>query len=766
MAIAAILGFPRVGKKRQLKTVLENFWKGKVSESDLLKTATELRATHWQQQKSANIGVVPVNDFSLYDQVLDMSALLGVVPERYKWCGGKVDIDTYFAIARGAQKDGADVPAAEMTKWFDTNYHYIVPEFSRDQAFVVSTSKPVDEFNEAKNLGYSSRPVLIGPVTYLLLGKRQGGGAALDLLDALLPAYIKILQQLEKAGAEWVQLDEPALVLDTDDATRASYAKAYAILRKATRLKLFVTSYFGGLGDNLNTALSLPINALHLDLVRDPGQLDLALSQMPPHLILSLGVVDGRNIWHNDLERSMQLLERASAKIGVERIWVGTSCSLLHTPYDLELETDLDSELKSWLAFAKQKLEEVATLTKGLNEGRGAIHEALTDSDSAVQSRRNARRIHDPVVQKRLLLQPLSSAGRKTSFVERNIKQQARFHLPLFPTTTIGSFPQTAEVRKQRAGFKLGRVTPEAYKAFLKEETREAIKIQEEIGLDVLVHGEFERNDMVEYFGENLSGFAFTKNGWVQSYGSRCVKPPIILGDVSRPHSISVQWTQYAQSQTSKPVKGMLTGPVTILQWSFVRDDQPRSATAHQIALALQDEVLDLERAGIHIIQIDEPAFREGLPLRRADWDAYLNWAAQAFRLSYTGIADDTQIHTHMCYCEFNDIIDSIKELDADVISIETSRSQMELLDAFIDYKYPNEIGPGVYDIHSPRVPSEQEIVTLLEKASERLDVRQLWVNPDCGLKTRDWPETKAALTLMVAAAHTLRERNKQHKTS
>lgn len=758
MATAALLGFPRIGKQRELKTALENFWKGKISEVDLIQVAKSLRSQHWRHQQDAGFSVVPVNDFSFYDQVLDMSALLGVVPSRYQWKSGVVDLATYFDMARGAQREGADVQAMEMTKWFDTNYHYIVPEFDAHQTFKISTNKPVDECIEAQKLGLEARPVLIGPLTYLLLGKKQGDDN-LSLLDNILPAYAEIVRRLVDAGARWIQFDEPALVLDLDKTAHAAYTKAYAYLRQVSQAKIFVTSYFGALGDNLDLALHLPIDALHLDLVRAPYQLDEALEKVPSSLILSLGVVDGRNIWRNDLNESLILLEKAAARIGKDRIWVGASSSLLHSPYDLDLETELDGELKGWLAFAQQKLLEISALTKGLNEGRGAIKDLLIASNHAVQSRATARRIHNPIVIERLQRQPLCGASRKSPFTERHQPQVERFSLPLFPTTTIGSFPQTAEVRKQRSDFKKGRVSSAEYETFLKAETEKVIRFQEEIGLDVLVHGEFERNDMVEYFGEQLSGFAFTKNGWVQSYGSRCVKPPIIFGDVSRPHPMTVPWSSYAQGLTTKPVKGMLTGPVTILQWSFVRNDQPHAVTAHQIALALQDEVLDLEKAGIRIIQIDEPAFREGLPLRRADWQAYLTWAAQAFRLSSTGVADDTQIHTHMCYAEFNDIIASISALDADVISIETSRSQMELLDAFIDYKYPNEIGPGVYDIHSSRVPSEQEITSLLEKASKRINPSQLWVNPDCGLKTRDWPETRAALTKMVAAARTMREK-------
>ena len=758
MAQSTILGYPRIGKTRELKTALESYWKGKSTEADLLKSAADLRATHWQTQKTCGIDILPANDFSFYDQMLDMSAHLGVIPKRYRWNGGPVDLATYFAMARGAQQDGVDVAASDMTKWLDTNYHYIVPEFTPDQTFKLSTAKPVDSFTAAKALGHNARPVLIGPVTYLLLGK-CAGGKNLELLDRILPAYAESLKQLERAGAEWVQLDEPALVLDLDNTARAAYAKAYAYLRQATKLKIFVATYFGALQDNADTALTLPIDALHIDLVRGAGQLDNILAKIPANLILSLGVIDGRNIWRNDLDQSLRLLEQAAAKLGKGRLWIGASCSLLHTPYDLDLETALDPELKNWMAFAKQKLQEIATLTKGVNEGRAAIANALAASNKVIAARKASPRIHNPAVKTRLQNHPLTGAGRKAAFAARRKVQQARLRLPLYPTTTIGSFPQTLEVRQRRADAKHGRINAADYDAFLKTQVQAAVKFQEEIGIDVLVHGEFERNDMVEYFGEQLSGFAFTKNGWVQSYGSRCVKPPVIYGDVSRPKPMTVFWSQYTQSLTQKPVKGMLTGPVTILQWSFVRDDQPRSATTHQIALALRDEVLDLERAGIHIIQIDEPAFREGLPLRRAAWNEYLLWAAQSFRLSYTGVQDDTQIHTHMCYSEFNDIFDSIKELDADVISIETSRSAMELLDAFTKFKYPNEIGPGVYDIHSPRVPSQDEMVALLEKASQRMDADQIWVNPDCGLKTRDWPETKSALAKMVAAAQTMRAR-------
>ncbi len=759
MATSTILGFPRIGKARELKFALERFWRGEESEAALRTTAAAMRAEHWALQRDAGIDVSPSNDFSFYDQVLDQSALVGAVPERYRWAGGEVGLETFFAMARGAQREGLDVPAAEMTKWFDTNYHYIVPEFATDQTFALSTRKPFDEFAEARGLGFTTRPVLIGPVTYLLEGKRAKGASSLELLDALLPVYVEILRGLETKGATWVQLDEPALVLDLDSAAREAYAKAYAVLRKASGLKLFVTTYFQGLGTNAGTALALPVDALHLDLVRGGDEFLTLLPQVPASMSLSLGVVSGRNVWRNDLSASLTKLEKATEVLGSDRVWVSASCSLLHTPHDLTAEMVLDRELKGWLAFARQKLDEIVTLTRALNEGRSAVADALAASDAAVLSRAQSRRLHDPAVRARLRDQPLEKAGRPTPHRERGAKQQALLKLPLFPTTTIGSFPQTTEVRQKRSQFKQGKLTTESYESWLKEQVKSVIAFQDEVGLDVLVHGEFERNDMVEYFGEQLSGFAFTQNGWVQSYGSRCVKPPIIFGDVTRPKPMTVAWAVYAQSLTPKPVKGMLTGPVTILQWSFVRDDQPRSVTAHQIALALQDEVLELEKEGIAIIQIDEPAFREGLPLRRADWEAYCTWAVDAFRLSSTGVKDTTQIHTHMCYASFNDVVASIAAMDADVISLETSRSQMELLDAFVGFKYPNDIGPGVYDIHSPRVPSEAEMVTLLDKATRLLKPQQIWVNPDCGLKTRDWPETRAALVAMVAAAKTMRKK-------
>lgn len=759
MAKATLLGFPRIGAHRELKFAVEAFWDGQITEEQMIATGAELRKTHLQLQNRIGIDLPVSNDFSFYDQVLDMSALFGVVPGRYGWGGGKVDLTTYFAMARGVQKSGLDVPAAEMTKWFDTNYHYIVPEFEDGQIFRVAANKPVKEFLEAKELGIITRPALLGPVSYLLLGKNSKGGSTLVHLDALLEAYVDVLARLAEAGATWVQLDEPFLVTDLDDRARDAYTRAYKKLRDATTLKLLVTTPYGKLGDNLPLATSLPVDALHVDLVRGRDQFEAVLAALPPSMILAAGVVDGRNIWLNDLEASLDILEKAVGTLGTDRVWVSPSCSLLHIPYDLDLEQGLEASVRAWLSFAKKKLDELAILTLALNEGRLAIAAELTICEHALSLQETSPYIHNRAVSERLIEQPLFSAGRASAFAERSKVQHEKLGLPMFPTTTIGSFPQTSDVRKMRSDWRRGLVSQETYDAFIKDQIKSCLAFQESVGLDVLVHGEFERNDMVEFFGEKLKGFVFTEHGWVQSYGTRAVKPPIILGDVYRTEPITVGLSTFAQSQTSKPVKGMLTGPVTILQWSFVRDDQPRSVTAHQIALALQDEVLGLEAAGMKIIQIDEPAFREGLPLRKKDQPTYFKWAVQAFRMVSTGVKDETQIHSHMCYSEFNDIIAAIIALDADVLSIETSRSQMELLKAFEEVTYPNEIGPGVYDIHSPRVPSEDEIVTLLVKACEHLKPSQIWVNPDCGLKTRGWAETKLSLARMVLGAKTMRAR-------
>jgi 5-methyltetrahydropteroyltriglutamate--homocysteine methyltransferase len=747
MTLATNLGFPRIGAKRELKKALESFWAKEISEEQLHHVAAGLRAINWKMQKDAGLDHIPSGDFTWYDHVLSTVEMVGAIPPRY---GDKADTATFFAMARG----NATVGAMEMTKWFDTNYHYIVPEFHKGMTFRLAGDKPVRHFQEAKALGIHTRPVLVGPVSFLLLGKMKDG-EALSLLDGLLPVYEELLKKLEAAGADWVQIDEPCFVLDRTDAERAALKQAYERLTKAApKLKLLVATYFDELGENLETVFGLPVAGVHIDLVRAPHQLDAALKAVRKDQVLSIGVIDGRNIWRTDLSGAHPLVEAAVKAHGSDKIFVAPSCSLLHVPVDLDNENALDAELKSWLAFAKQKLTEVALLAKGNKS-------TFADSDKAAKMRKASTRIHNPAVKERTNSVRPAMLSRQHPFAQRIKAQQKALNLPLYPTTTIGSFPQTPEIRAARAEFKAGKIDESKYDDFLKKEIANCVKIQEEIGIDVLVHGEAERNDMVEYFGEQLSGFAFTKFGWVQSYGSRCVKPPIIFGDVSRPTPMTVEWSKYAQSLTKRPMKGMLTGPVTVLQWSFVRDDQPRSETAKQIALALRDEVMDLEKAGIRVIQIDEPAVREGLPLRKKNWQAYLSWAVDAFRLTAAGVRDETQIHTHMCYAEFNDIIEAVAALDADVISIETSRSQMELLDAFVNFKYPNEIGPGVYDIHSPRVVPEAEMEALLKKAAAVLKAGQIWVNPDCGLKTRKWEETKTCLRNMVAAAHSMRQKAK-----
>jgi 5-methyltetrahydropteroyltriglutamate--homocysteine methyltransferase len=760
------LGFPRIGAKRELKRALESTWAKRITKTQLVETAKAIRADNWRTQRAAGIDLIPSNDFSLYDQMLDTSALVGAVPERFHWQGDKVKLATYFAMARGVTGNGiahadcnhgSPATALEMTKWFDTNYHYIVPELHAEQTFQLTCTKPFDEFAEALALGIRTVPVIIGPLTFLLLAKTRGQTFdRLSLLPKLLSVYAEVLHRLQTQGAEWVQLDEPALCLDLTSEQRAAFGTTYKELREAAPgLKILIATYFGELCDNLTTTCRLPVDALHFDAVRAPHELDRLLAELPTTVQLSLGVVDGRNIWRNNFERSLKLLRKAVKAIGKERLIVSPSCSLLHSPMGLKHETKLDAEFKSWLAFAEEKLSEVGLLAQLVNQTGDSA--ALLENRQAIASRRNSPRIHDSVVKLRAETVSPSDLQRQTIFAARQPKQQARLNLPAFPTTTIGSFPQTEEVRAARARFKKGELSATDYELFLEQKTSECVRWQEEVGLDVPVHGEFERNDMVEYFGEQLAGFAFSENGWVQSYGSRCVKPPIIFGDVSRPQPMTVRWSTFAQSLTSKPMKGMLTGPITILQWSFVRDDQPRCETAKQIALALRDEVRDLEAAGLPIIQIDEPALREGLPLRRADWPEYLNWAVDAFCLASTGVRDETQIHTHMCYCEFDDILDSIAALDADVISIETSRSNMELLGAFAQFHYPNDIGPGVWDIHSPRVPSTEEMLNLIRAAAKVIPKERLWANPDCGLKTRRWEEVKPALQNLVAAAHQAR---------
>lgn len=767
MLLTNNLGYPRVGAFRELKKANEAYWAKKISAEELLQAGLKIRESNWKTQKDAGIELIPSNDFSFYDQVLDLSLTVGAIPARYNSLLNKIDrqynLDLYFAMARGFQEGGVDVTAMEMTKWFDTNYHYIVPEFVKDQEFKLTSEKFLSEYNEAKQSGIETKPVLIGPITYLLLGKeKEADFNRIDLIDRLLPVYEEILAKLADAGAKYVQIDEPFLALDIDDATKALYGKVFEKLAAAAKgIKLIVATYFEALGNNEDVAVNLPVHALHLDLVRGENQLDTILSKVPASLTLSLGVVEGRNIWKNDYENSLKKIKQAVDALGKDRVWIAPSSSLLHVPFDLDNENNeesLPAEVKNWLAFAKQKLAEVKDLAV-LAEGEvdAETQKRFEANKEAAESRRTSPLIHRPEVKNRVSNITDEDAKRTSTFNARKEAQQAKFNLPGFATTTIGSFPQTKDVRKWRADLKKGAISQEEYDKEIAAETERTIRLQEDLDIDVLVHGEFERNDMVEYFGEQLAGYAFTQNGWVQSYGSRCVKPPIIFGDVYRPEDMTVRWSAYAQSLTNRPVKGMLTGPVTILQWSFVRNDQPRSTTTYQIALAILDEVQALEKAGIKIIQIDEPAIREGLPLRKADQQEYLDWAVRAFRVSSSNVDDDTQIHTHMCYSEFNDIIQDIAAMDADVITIETSRSQMELLDAFADFKYPNDIGPGVYDIHSPRVPSTEEMVNLLRKAKAVVPAEQLWVNPDCGLKTRAWPETKAALESMVEAAKILR---------
>jgi 5-methyltetrahydropteroyltriglutamate--homocysteine methyltransferase len=761
MTIATNLGFSRMGPHRELKKALERFWAKKSDAGELLATARGLREAHWKLQRDLGLAQIPCNDFSLYDHVLDTALMVGVRPGRF---GGVAQgLDRYFAMARGVAHEGerSGVAALEMTKWFDTNYHYLVPEFEAGQKFALDAAKPLGEFAEAKALGIPARPVLLGPVSFLLLGKaKDAGRKPLDLWPSLVPVYEELLRKLRAAGADWVQIDEPLLATDVEPGALAALDAIYKRLADAAGdMNILIATYFGELGEALPAVMRLPVRAVHLDLVRGPGQLQEAMDLAAPGQMLSLGLVDGRNIWRTDLLAALKVAEDAAKRLGVDRVLIAPSCSLLHVPYDLENEIRLDAELKSWLGFGRQKLVEVAVLARAVEHGRGSVADALEDNCAALSGRRSSPRIHSADIRSRLAAVTPEMLAREQSYPARRVAQRAKTPLPLLPTTTIGSFPQTDDVRKARASFKAGKLSPDAYDAFLKERTAEAVRWQEEAGLDVLVHGEFERNDMVEYFGENLDGFAFTENGWVQSYGSRCVKPPIIFGDVARRGPMTVEWARYAQSLTKRPMKGMLTGPVTILQWSFVRDDQARRETCWQIALAIRDEVVDLEKAGIAVIQIDEPALREGLPLRRDDWPLYLRWAVDAFRLASAGVRDETQIHTHMCYCEFNDIIDSIAALDADVISIETSRSQMELLGAFGEFRYPNEIGPGVYDIHSPRVPKREDVEHLLGKALAVLAPEQLWVNPDCGLKTRRWEEVKSALATLVEAARALRRR-------
>ncbi|KXS37832.1 MAG: 5-methyltetrahydropteroyltriglutamate--homocysteine methyltransferase [Halomonadaceae bacterium T82-2] len=763
MTLAHTLGYPRIGAHRELKRAVEAYWKGEIDAAALEATGRELRARHWQAQRDAGLDFITVGDFAFYDQVLDVSVLVGAVPPRFgaedEVARGAVSLDTAFRMARGRAPTGTPAAACEMTKYFDTNYHYLVPELYRDQSLRLAGTRLFDEVDEALATGHPVKVVLTGPLTWLWLAKtREAGVERLGRLDELVTVYGEILARLAEQGVEWVQLDEPALVQDLPRDWQQAFETAYHKLQSAP-VRLLLATYFDDLGDNLGLATGLPVDALHIDCVRAPDQLERVLDRLPAYKILSVGAIDGRNIWRADLAALRERLATARMRLG-ERLWLAPSCSLLHVPVDLASETRLDPELKGWLAFARQKLDEVATLARLVdNRGDDADRAALEAATAALDARRRSTRIHRSAVAERLAALRPEDARRASPYPERARAQHARLKLPLFPTTTIGSFPQTAAIRAARRDARRGELSREAYEARMREEIAHAVERQEALGLDVLVHGEPERNDMVEYFGERLDGFAFTDFGWVQSYGSRCVKPPVIVGDVSRSRPMTVEWSRYAQSLTDRPMKGMLTGPVTLLQWSFVRDDQPRETTCRQIALALRDEVADLEAAGIGVIQIDEPALREGLPLRQSRWQGYLDWAVNCFQLSAAVARDATQIHTHMCYSEFNDIIAAIAALDADVITIETSRSDMELLDAFQDFAYPNEIGPGVYDIHSPNIPEVDWMVALMARAAEKIPAERLWVNPDCGLKTRGWAEVEPALAAMVEAAGVLRRR-------
>lgn len=756
MVLTHNLGFPRIGKKRELKFALESYWRGESSLESLKQQAAALRKIHLLEQNKLDF--TPVGDFSFYDQVLDMSFILGNLPKRSRNFTGE-ELDNYFRVARGQTSKSCSsceqIHAGEMTKWFDTNYHYIVPEFDENTEFKLNATRILEQIEEARALGVNTKPVIIGPVTYLWLGKSKDQSHRLNLLERLLPVYSQLLLDIKQTGVEWIQIDEPILVTELDAQWQTALEKSYHTL-KHVNINILLATYFGTLQENLQLLCNLPVAGVHIDAINAKDEVIKVIDWLPTHKILSLGIINGRNIWKTDLNVLLDWLEPI-ARLLKKRLWLAPSCSLLHVPVDLESEIQLDSDIKSWLAFALQKLEELEIVKTALNEGRESVVTELAKNAQAIQSRKNSTRVHNPKI-KENLAKITSQLGKRTSqYPVRAEIQRNLFKLPEFPTTTIGSFPQTKAIRATRTQFKNGVIDFEQYQHIMQQEILHCVRVQEELDLDVLVHGEAERNDMVEYFGEQLDGYAFSQYGWVQSYGSRCVKPPILFGDISRPKAMTVEWIQYAQSLTSKPMKGMLTGPVTILNWSFVRDDQPRSVSCYQLALAIREEVLDLESAGVNIIQIDEAALREGLPLRQNQWNQYLDWAIECFRITANGVKDQTQIHTHMCYSEFNDIIEAIADMDADVITIETSRSDMELLDAFEDFNYPNEIGPGVYDIHSPNIPSSDSIVALMKKASEKIDAKKLWVNPDCGLKTRQWDDVIPALTNMVAAAKTLR---------
>ena len=758
MMLSSNLGYPRIGPNRELKWLLESFWKKKINKTNLFENISDIKKNNWIKQKKAGIHFIPSNDFSLYDHVLDMCLTVNAVPDRFKKLKNKKNkLDLYFAMARGYQSGRIDIKAMEMTKWFDTNYHYIVPEFKPNQKFKLTFSKIIDEFLEAKSFGIITRPVILGPLSFLYLGKSVSNKLnKFNLLGKIIPVYKEIFAKLKKFGAEWIQVDEPILSLDLENNLKKKFINTYNILSKDSP-KILLTSYFASAYPNYDLLKNISVNGIHFDLVNtEDKDLNKILQNFPKNKFFSAGLVNGRNIWKNNLLKSIQVIKKIKRKVSSDRLIISSSCSLLHSPVDLNKEETIDPKIKDWLSFADQKLIEIVFLQRYFNSSLVNSSEYLLHNKTSIKKRETSKLIHNKIVKKRIKSISSKMLRRNNNYFLRK-KIQSQLNLPLFPTTTIGSFPQTSEVRKFRLKFKKKEISKKNYEKFLKNETKKAIKFQENIDIDVVVHGEFERNDMVEYFGEQLNGFIFTKFGWVQSYGSRCVKPPIIFGDITRTKPMTVFWSKFAQSLTKRIVKGMLTGPVTILQWSFVRDDQPREITCKQIALALLDEVLDLEKNGLKIIQIDEPALREGLPLRKCDWNSYLKWAIDSFKIASSSVNDKTQIHTHMCYGEFDDILDSIEKLDADVISIETSRSNMELLNSFKSYKYPNSIGPGVYDIHSPRVPSVNEMKNLLTKAQKYINKEKIWVNPDCGLKTRGWTEVKQSLKSMVSVAKSFR---------
>ncbi|QYJ87950.1 5-methyltetrahydropteroyltriglutamate--homocysteine S-methyltransferase [Shewanella mesophila] len=754
MSVAS-LGFPRIGRQRELKFALEKYWRGEITQTALEEVASSLRQTHWEWQAEAGVTHLPVGDFAYYDHVLTLSATIDAIPARHR-DGDKVDLDTLFRVARGRAPTGNATTASQMKKYFNTNYHYIVPELSQDQTFKIVFEQLFDEVEQATSLGYQPKPVILGPLSYLYLAKCSGQVFdKLSLLPQLIEVYQAILSRFADQGVTWVQLDEPILALELEDDWQAPFADTYQALNDVD-VKLMLATYYGSVAHHQQLISDLDIAGVHIDLVSAPQQLPQFAADLKPEQVLSLGVINGRNVWAAELDNIKQLLAPVVADFS-NQIWIAPSCSLLHTPVDLDIETELEASLREQLSFAKQKLTELHQLRTLLVEPESVASQAIVTR--CIERRTARKNAANDQVNARVAALTLADFERQSGFELRQVKQQQRFRLPLLPTTTIGSFPQTPAIRGLRSRWRKGELTDAAYTEQLQAVTRDTISRQQKLGIDVLVHGEAERNDMVEYFGEQLEGVGFTQFGWVQSYGSRCVKPPLIYGDVSRPQAMTLDWATYAQSLTDKPVKGMLTGPVTILHWSFAREDISREQIANQIALAIRDEVVDLQNAGIGIIQIDEPAFREGLPLKASQWQEYLDWAVNAFKLSAAGVEDDTQIHTHMCYSEFNSTIASIAAMDADVITIETSRSNMELLNAFEDFEYPNEIGPGVYDIHSPNIPSVEQMVALIEKAATKIPVRQLWVNPDCGLKTRTWDEVEPALQNMVKATKELRRR-------